>query len=110
MAPKMSAVGRGVLAGLEDAIAHAKGDASRARLVRGIDTAAIRAKTGLSQSAFARLLSVPVPTLQKWEQHQRVPTGAARTLLAMIDADAKSAMRLLQNVRRAEPPRRTGTA
>ncbi|MEO8560009.1 MAG: helix-turn-helix domain-containing protein [Rhodospirillales bacterium] len=55
------------------------GDKSRGRIVRGIDTAAIREKTGLSQTAFASLLSVPVPTLQKWEQHQRTPTGAART-------------------------------
>ena len=112
-APKMSSVARGVLAGLEDAIAYMDGDTSRGRVAYGIDTAAIRQKTGLSQSAFARLLSVPVPTLQKWEQHQRVPTGAARTLLAMIDADAKSAMRLLQHVGRANASaataRRTGT-
>lgn len=111
---KMSPVARGVSAGIEDAIAYVNGDTSRAEVVYGIDTAAIRQKTGLSQSAFARLLSVPVPTLQKWEQHRRVPTGAARTLLAMIDADAKSAMRLLQHVGQAKvsagAPRRTGTA
>ena len=57
-APKMSSVARGVLAGLEDAIAYMDGDTSRGRVAYGIDTAAIRQKTSLSQSAFARLLAM----------------------------------------------------
>ena len=42
---------------------------------------AIRERTGLSQSQFARLLGVSVRTLQDWEQGRRAPSGAARTLL-----------------------------
>ena len=41
----------------------------------------IRAKVGLSQAEFARLLGVSVRTLQEWEQGRRAPSGAARTLL-----------------------------
>ena len=42
-----------------------------------------RARVGLSQSEFARLLGVSVRTLQEWEQGRRVPSGPARTLLAI---------------------------
>ena len=43
----------------------------------------IRARVGLSQAEFASLLGVSVRTLQEWEQGRRVPSGPARTLLAI---------------------------
>jgi putative transcriptional regulator len=43
--------------------------------------AAARAATGLSQSAFAKLLGVSLRTLQEWEQGRKTPSGAAATLL-----------------------------
>jgi putative transcriptional regulator len=42
-----------------------------------------RARVGLSQSDFARLLGVSVRTLQEWEQGRRSPSGPARMLLAI---------------------------
>jgi putative transcriptional regulator len=51
--------------------------------------AEIRAKAGLSQSEFARLLGVSVRTLQEWEQGRRVPSGPARTLLAIASRNPK---------------------
>ncbi|MCZ2078021.1 MAG: helix-turn-helix domain-containing protein [Bryobacterales bacterium] len=51
---------------------------------------AIRGKTGLSQSEFARLIGVSVRTLQEWEQGRRAPSGAARTLLMMADRNPKA--------------------
>lgn len=42
-----------------------------------------RARVGLSQSEFARLLGVSVRTLQEWEQGRRAPSGPARTLLTI---------------------------
>tara|TARA_R110002073_G_scaffold276337_1_gene440190 strand:+ start:345 stop:626 length:282 start_codon:yes stop_codon:yes gene_type:complete len=43
----------------------------------------IRKGVGLSQSEFAKLLGVSVRTLQEWEQGRRLPSGPARTLLAI---------------------------
>ena len=42
-----------------------------------------RTKSGLSQAQFAQLRGVSVRTLQEWEQGQRQPSGAAKTLLAI---------------------------
>jgi putative transcriptional regulator len=56
-----------------------RGEHGRVTTVPSI--AAIREKTGLSQTTFARLLGVSVRTLQEWEQGRRAPSGAARTLL-----------------------------
>lgn len=57
------------------------GRAARVTHVEPTVAAQARIKVGLSQSAFAALLSVSVRTLQDWEQGRREPTGAARTLL-----------------------------
>ncbi len=51
--------------------------------------AEIRAKVGLSQSEFARLLGVSVRTLQEWEQGRRTPSGPARTLLSIANRNPK---------------------
>jgi putative transcriptional regulator len=52
--------------------------------VPAVDVAAIRASTGLSQSAFARSIGVAKGTLLNWEHGRRRPTGPAQVLLAMI--------------------------
>ena len=51
--------------------------------------AGIRAKCGLSQSEFARLLGVSVRTLQEWEQGRRAPSGPARMLLSIANRNPK---------------------
>lgn len=55
------------------------------RLPNTIDVAAVRGKTGLSQSAFARRIGIPTGTLRNWEQGRRSPQGPARVLLALLD-------------------------
>ena len=50
----------------------------------------IRARVGLSQSDFARLLGVSVRTLQEWEQGRRVPSGPARTLLIIAHKNPRA--------------------
>lgn len=49
-----------------------------------------RARVRLSQAEFARLLGVSVRTLQEWEQGRRVPSGPARTLLAIAHKNPRA--------------------
>ena len=53
------------------------------RVITMVPVSETRARVGLSQSEFARLLGVSVRTLQEWEQGRRVPSGPARMLLAI---------------------------
>lgn len=53
------------------------------RLTTYPPVAETRARVGLSQTEFARLLGVSVRTLQEWEQGRRAPSGPARMLLAI---------------------------
>lgn len=86
-----------IAAGLEDAIAFASGDSGRAR-VATVDVKAIRAKTKLSQTAFAGKLHIPTATVRNWEQGIRTPDAPARTLLTMIEADPAGAMKILAKI------------
>ena len=74
--------------GLTEAIDFAQGKKTGAKVheveVPEVDVAAIRARTGLSQAAFARSIGVAKGTLLNWEHGRRRPTGPAQVLLAMI--------------------------
>lgn len=63
-----------------------RGQAARVTKVTLPTAAEARAKVGLSQHDFARLLGVSARTLQDWEQGRREPTGAAKTLLRVAAA------------------------
>ena len=56
---------------------------------------AIRERTSLSQSEFARLIGVSVKTLQNWEQDRRRPTGPAAALLQIIAHEPQLAVRAI---------------
>ena len=74
-----------------------KGQVSAARITEFADpeVKAIRTKTGLSQSRFANLLGVSKRTLENWEQGRRHPTGPARALLKIVEADPEYALKTL---------------
>lgn len=74
-----------------------KGQSTAARIAEFADPAvkAIRTKTGLSQSRFASLLGVSKRTLENWEQGRRHPTGPARALLKIVEADPEYALKAL---------------
>lgn len=84
----MSTAYESIMQGLNEALDHAQGKEVGARVhaieVPVVDVAAIRARTGLSQSAFARSIGVAKGTLLNWEHGRRQPTGPAQVLLAMI--------------------------
>ncbi len=90
------------LEGLSEAVAHAKGKDVPGMVVHvpeAIDVAAIRTKTGLSQSAFARKIGIAVGTLRGWEQKRRQPDGTARVLLTMLDRNPRVVEETLGRVR-----------
>ena len=84
----MSEVYESLMEGLNEALAYAKGAKTGAIAhqiaVPVVNVADIRARTGLSQSAFARSIGVAKGTLLNWEHGRRRPTGPAQVLLAMI--------------------------
>jgi putative transcriptional regulator len=84
----MSEAYQSVRRGLEEALACAEGRRDGAVThvrVPEPDVVAIRTRSGLSQTAFARSIGVAVGTLRGWEQGRRRPDGPARVLLALID-------------------------
>ncbi|MGB6534442.1 MAG: helix-turn-helix domain-containing protein [Xanthobacteraceae bacterium] len=62
-------------------------DASYARNLRG--------RTGLTQTAFAARIGVPVETVRNWEQGKRSPRGPARALLKVIEEAPEAAFAVL---------------
>ena len=48
-----------------------------------------------SQSEFAQMIGVSVPTLQNWEQGRRSPQGAARALLFVVSREPRMVARVL---------------
>ncbi len=77
-----------------DAIVQGKAKASRIITVDP-EVKKIREKTGLSQSHFATLIGVSKRTLENWEQGRRHPTGPAKALLRIVDADPQGALNAL---------------
>ena len=73
--------------GLRDAKKHAKGKKSKVivHTPETIDVKAIRKKTGMSQQRFCATFGISLGTLRHWEQGLRVPRGAARVLLKVVD-------------------------
>ena len=78
-------IGAEILEGLREI---KRGEHGRVTVMPSV--AAIRDKTGLSQSRFSELLGVSPRTLQEWEQGRRSPSGAAKTLLMIADKNPKA--------------------
>jgi putative transcriptional regulator len=70
-------------------------EASRIYDFQAPDIKAIRENIGFSQSKFAALIGVNIRTLQNWEQGHRRPTGPAKVLLKLVQADPKSVVKNL---------------
>ena len=94
----MSAASK-VLRGLDQAIAHARGEAEakerRISIPDAIDVRAVRMALGLSQAEFALMFGFKVDTIRNWEQEKRVPNAQARALLTIIENEPDAVMRAL---------------
>jgi putative transcriptional regulator len=55
----------------------------------------VRGQTGLTQTAFAAQIGVPVETVRNWEQGKRSPRGPARALLKVIEHAPQAAFAVL---------------
>ena len=97
--PQSSTLGRRMIAGLKEAVVHAKGDVTLPSYTVAVpddmDVAAIRRQLGLSQAAFARAFGLDVTAIHAWEQGRRRPDRAARVLLAVIAKEPKAVLRAL---------------
>lgn len=81
-----------IMQGLHEAADHARGAEVPGLVLhvpQTVDVAAVRRRTGLSQTAFSRRIGVSAATLRNWEQGRRVPEGPARILLAMLERNPR---------------------
>ena len=87
-----------IAAGLDDAIAHAKGAKSQvvSHEPEVIDVQAIRQKTGMSQQRFCATFGISLGTLRHWEQGLRSPRGPARVLLKIVNKNPNAVIQALQ--------------
>jgi putative transcriptional regulator len=72
--------------GLNEAIAHAKGEKVAVKLYKpeAVDVSALRRSMGMTQEQFAARFGFSVATLRHWERGDRSPQGAALVLLNVI--------------------------
>jgi putative transcriptional regulator len=96
---KRSALGRRLVAGLAEALAHARGEIElptyTVTVPDRVDVAKLRHRLGLSQSAFARAFGLDVTAIHAWEQGRRRPDRTARILLAIIAREPAAVQRAL---------------
>ena len=77
------------------AIRRNEAEPSREHVFTAMDVKAIRESTGRTQETFAQMIGTPLSTVRSWEQGQRQPTGPARALLKIFQADPEVASLLL---------------
>lgn len=91
-----------IAAGLNDAIAFAKGEGDPTTYVvhvpPSIDVEAIRKRRGLTQPAFANRYGFSVGAVRDWEQRRKTPEGPSRAYLLVIDREPEAVDRALATV------------
>jgi putative transcriptional regulator len=87
------------VAGLNEALAHARGEIElptyTVTVPEEVDVAKLRRRLGLSQAGFAQAFGLDVTALHAWEQGRRRPDRAARVLLAVIAKEPEAVLRAL---------------
>ena len=98
---EMSDFAKELLAAASQAAAHARGEEVPGIVihhvdVETVDTKAIRKKLKLTQEQMAALLGTSTSGYRKWEQGQRSPNGAARTLLKVMETEPEAVLRAVK--------------
>jgi putative transcriptional regulator len=63
--------------------------------VKADDIKTLRARSGMTQVQFAATFGIGLGTLQKWERGERRPSGAAKSLLLVMQADTPAVVKAL---------------
>jgi putative transcriptional regulator len=97
---KMTKFGADLIQAMSDVLAHAHGkDVRGMRLhsvdLGSVDAKAIRQKLELTQDEMAAVLGTSPSGYKKWEQGKRKPSGAARTLLLIMEREPEAVLRAL---------------
>jgi putative transcriptional regulator len=88
MPKEMSQLARDLLEGLNNALAHSRGEPTPGTFEHVImipDVKAIRRSLRMSQDVFARTYRIPVATLKGWEQGRRQPDATVSAYLRVIE-------------------------
>lgn len=90
-----------LMEGLDNAIAFAEGDATKAKKVHtvtvpAVDPRATRQSFNLTRAEFAHRFYLKPRTLQNWEQGARVPDDAARLYLLLVQHNPEMVRRTLE--------------
>lgn len=81
------------------AVKRGEREPARRYVVDAPEPKAIRAKLGLSQADFARLMGVSPRTVQNWEQKRRRPEGSAMALLRVTELHPEMVLQALHGTR-----------
>lgn len=98
---KTTRFGKELIAALSEALSHAEDGRAIASVVHQIDVEeidakAIRQRLHLTQDQMAQFLGTSASGYKKWEQGQRQPSGAARTLLRVMEKEPEAVLRALR--------------
>ena len=94
----MATAGERILKSAKQALAFVEGEKTQGSVVHipeEIDVRRIRQKLAMTQKNFAEYFGVNLRTIQDWEQGRRVPSGASRNFLIVIDHEPEAVRRVL---------------
>lgn len=87
--PKHSELGKAIIRGLEQALAHHRGEIELEEVVYDvpefIDVGELRRRQKLTQKKFAEKYGFKLDAVRNWEQGRRKPDRSARILLKIIE-------------------------
>jgi putative transcriptional regulator len=97
---KKTTFGDALAEAMTEALAHAAGTPLEGTRVHevdadAVDPKAIRRHLRLTQEQMAHFLGTSLSGYRKWEQGQRQPSGAARTLLRVMEKEPEAVLRVL---------------
>ena len=97
---KTTKFGQDLIQAMGEALAHAQGkEVPGLKLhrvdVKSVNVKNIRKKLKLTQDQMASILGTSASGYKKWEQGQRQPSGAAKTLLRVMEKEPEAVLRVL---------------